>query len=296
MRPITWPNRSMNTPARGEPFASDAADFAHLAARLFAAEGEPAAWRSALEACEEWLGCTRITELRMEMPRLDPSAIESLAGGITHCAVYGSPACGAGKLSAGCARGAALAPLLHAAAHSARNALRALVFDHLPPVWILDQEGRVQECNAPAKALRTPGAPVEVIDGWLVPAVPMGGERLRRCLTGLAAETCFSWPIVSGGESTLLLKPLATGGAISAQLLVGRGPTVHLASHLAQRLELTVRQSELAALLLDGLSLTDAARAMSISRNTANEHLSALLRRVKVADRKKLMTALRDVV
>ena len=54
----------------------------------------------------------------------------------------------------------------------------------------------------------------------------------------------------------------------------------------------TTGQSELAARLEAGLSLLNAARAMGISRHTANEHQVALTRRAGAADRKALMALL----
>jgi DNA-binding NarL/FixJ family response regulator len=59
---------------------------------------------------------------------------------------------------------------------------------------------------------------------------------------------------------------------------------------------LPLRQCELAAHLLTGKTLSDAARTMAISRQTANEHLDALLQRVGARDRKALMRILRRTV
>ena len=191
------------------------------------------------------------------------------------------------------ARCAALAPHLHEAAKASRNALQATFFDRLPPIWILDRGGRVQDSNAPAKAITAAGEPLAVAEGLLAPAVPGGGARLRRLLTDLDHETRFSWPDRHGGETTLLLRLLPAGSGIAATLLPEPAGTVELAALLVLRLKLTVRQSDHAAHLLAGQTLSDAARAMRISRNTANEHLAGLLLKVGAPDRKALLGILR---
>ena len=267
-----------------------------LAARLHAARSDPVACRAVLNDFGEWLGCTGVLILPIDGPPLDADALEALAGQVTHCAVYGDCACGA---SPGHpirrARCAALAPHLYEAATEARNALHAMFFDQLPPIWIVDRSGRVHDRNAPAKAIAAAIEPLAVIDGLLAPAVPGGGARLGRTLTDLDHETRFSWPGPRGGEATLLLRPLPAGAGIAATL-VPETPTVEqLARLLAQRLELTLRQSELAAYLFIGRTLSDAARAMDISRHTANEHLASLLRRVGASDRTALLAILRRV-
>jgi DNA-binding CsgD family transcriptional regulator len=182
---------------------------------------------------------------------------------------------------------------LHAAADAARNALHAMFFDQLPPTWIVDRDGRVQDTNTPAKELTTAADTLAVVDGHLAPAVSGGSVRLRQTLANLDGETRFSWPDPNGGETTLLLRPLPTGAAIAATRLPEPPTAEQLAPVLAQHFNLTARQSELAALLLDGQTLIDAARAMGISRHTANEHLAALRQRVGAPTRKALLEILR---
>ena len=268
-----------------------------LAARLHVAGTDPVAWRLALKACSEWSGCTGVLVLPDEAPSLDADALEALAGRLTHCAVYGHCACGDGPGTAiRRARCAALAPHLHEAAAEARNALHALFFDQLPPLWIVDRSGRLHDSNAPAKVIAAAREPLAVIDGLLTPIVPGGGAHLRRALAEVEHETRFSWPDTHGGETTLLLRPLPAGAGIAVTLLPGLPTVEQLAPLLVQRLKLTLRQSELAAHLLTGKTLSDAARTMGISRHTANEHLDGLLQRVDAPDRRRLLIVLRRAV
>lgn len=278
--------------------ATDAAvQVLRLAVRLHAAGGDPAAWRAALEACSDWLGCTGMLDPPPDGHALDPDALEALAGRVTHCAGYGSGTCGTGSGDEiRRARCRALAPHLHEAAKAARNALKAMFFDQLPPVWILDRTGRVQDNNVQAAAITAAGDPLALEQGMLAPAISGGGARLVRTLTELEQETRFSWPDRHGGETTLVLRPLPDGAGITATLLPEPPGPVELAALLARRLNLSVRQSELAAHLFAGRTLSDAARAMGISRDTGNEHLAALLRRVGAPDRNALFAVLRRAV
>ncbi len=283
--------------AQSDPSADAAVQLLQLAARLHMAGGDPLAWRAALKTCSDWLGCTGVLDLTAEGHQTEPDALDALAGRVTHCAGYGTGACG-GVLEDPLrrARCAALAPHLHEAAKASRNALHATFFDQSPPIWILDRGGRVRDCNVRAKAITAVGEPLAVMDGLLAPAMPGGGARLRRILTDLDHETRFSWPNLNDGETTLLLRLLPAGSGIAATLLPEPAGAAELAALLVLRLKLTVRQGELAAHLLAGLTLSDAARAMRISRGTANEHLGALLLKVGAPDRKALLGILRRAV
>ena len=82
-----------------------------------------------------------------------------------------------------------------------------------------------------------------------------------------------------------------------AVTLVPNAPSVAVPGPLlARHLDLTPRQSELAAYLVADHTLAGAARAMGISRPTANEHLAALSRQVGATDRKSLLALLRHSI
>lgn len=283
--------------ADSDASADVAVQVLQLVLNLYAAHDDPLALRVALKACGEWLGCSGLLNLQADDQPLDLDALEALAGRVTHCAAYGALACGS-RLGDPLrrARCTALAPHLHQFADAARNALRATFFEQLQPTWVLDRRGRVRDSNSSAKAMTAPEEPLVMVDGQLAPAAPGGGAHLRRTLVDLDHETCFSWVDVHGFESTLLLRPLPAGAGIAATLLPEPPTATQLAPLLAQRLKLTPREGELAANLLTGETLSGAARAMDISRNTANEHLALLLRRVGVPDRKALFAILRRAV
>ncbi len=287
----------MNGSPATAPAADAAVEVLQLAARLHMARGDPVAWRVALKACSEWLGCAGVLALSADGPSFDADALEGLAGRVTHCAAYGNGACGNGPADViRRARCAALALHLHEAAAEARNALYAMFFDQLPPIWIVDRNGCVRDCNAPAKAIVAENVLLTVADGALAPHVPGGGARLRRTLAGLDHETRFSWPNQNGSDTTLLLRPLPAGAGIAVTLLPEPPTVEQLAPMLAQNLNLTLRQSELGAHLLTGKPLSDAARAMGISRHTANEHLAGLLQRAGAPNRNALFAILRRTV
>lgn len=267
-----------------------------LAAGLHVAGRDPHAWRAILKECSEWLGCTGLLALPSGDSPLDADVLEVLAASVSHCAVYGYCACGGQGDSVRRGRCAALAPHLHEVAAEARNALHALFFDLSPPTWIVDKKGRVHDSNTTAKEIAAAREPLAVVDGLLTPIVPGGAANLRRALAELVSDTRFVWPDTDGGETTLLLRHLPVGAGVAVTLLP-RPPSVgQLAPCLARRLQLTVRQSDLAAHLLVGCTLSDAARAMGISRHTANEHLEGLLKRVDALDRRRLLVVLRSAV
>lgn len=268
-----------------------------LTARLHAARNNAAAWRAVLEDCGEWLGCSGVWDLPHDGPTVDAGALEALAGRVSHCAICGDCADGCAPLnSVRRSRCAAFATHLHEAAAETRNAQRALLFDQLPPIWIVDRNARVVDSNASAKALAAAQAPVAVIDGMLGPDVPGGKLRLQRALATLEHETHFSWPDAHGNERTLHLRVMPGSAAIAITLIPEPPTAERLAPVLAQRLKLTLRQSELAAHLLTDKTLSAAARAMGISRHTAHEHLGALLQRLGVPDRRTLLMTLRRSV
>jgi DNA-binding CsgD family transcriptional regulator len=273
--------------------ADEASQLLQLAARLHSARGNPDAWREALVACRDWFGCAGILGLATDTPRLGPDELEALAGRLTHCATYGDNCgdCDPVKRR----RCAALAPHLHEAAIATRKTLQAALFDRLPPTWIVDCGGRVREANAAAKALTRAGERFLEVDGCFAPVAPSGAALLRKALADGDVETRVSWKDRNGGEATLLLQVLPDSAGVALTLLPEPLGSAEFAPIIGAHLHLTGRQSELAANLLAGHTLADAARMMGISRDTANEHLVAILRRAKVPDRKSLLSLLRRV-
>lgn len=293
MNSVTTPS----APDRHTSADDEAVQLLQLAARLYAARGNLSALREALTACSDWFSCCGVLASAQDDSLRGADALEALAGRVTHCAEYRQGACGGTAGDAlRRARCAALASHLHEAAAAHRRALQAQFFDQRPPTWILDRDGRVQDANASAKALTAKGDDFRISNGCLVVRANEGGTALRRILTTLAGEARFSWPVrAEGSQASFLLHPLAGGDAIAVTFIADPSSVAEVAPRLSQRLGLTPRQGELAAHLLAGHALTEAARAMGISRNTANEHLVAVLQRTGATDRKALLSLLRAV-
>lgn len=274
----------------------EAAQVLRLTADLHAARGDPAAWRVALAACRDWLGCAGVLDLPADGAAIGPDDLEAIAGRLTHCGKYAGGACGCVNVDQRARqRCIALAPHLHLAAIATRKALQSSLFDHLPPTWIVNRDGRVLDSNASAKALAHAADRFAIVDGCLVAANPGGMPPLRRTLAQLSGETQLSW-VDDHGDATLHLRLLVDGACIAATLLPEPPRGAEIAPRLARKMGLTPRQSELAAQLHVGHTLSDAARAMGISRHTANEHLVALLGRIGAPDRKAMLVMLRRVL
>lgn len=267
-----------------------------LIARLHATRGDSEAWRLVLADCRDWLGCDGVLKLMPDQMSLGPDELEALAGRMTHCANYGACACeGSAADQVKRLRCAALVPHLHVAAIIARMALQAAVFHQLPPTWILDRDGRVREANVAAKTLSNMHERFAITNGYLMLLTPRGTQLLRSSLAQVTTEMKIFWAD-STGEATLTLRPLLHSLGIAVTLMPEPLGDAEIVALLGHHLGLYPRQSELAMLLVDGHTLSKAARMMGIARNTANEHLLALMHRTGMVDREKLVTFLRRAV
>jgi DNA-binding CsgD family transcriptional regulator len=179
------------------------------------------------------------------------------------------------------------------AAQAARLALLGAWFDELQATWLLGRDCRVFEANSAARTLTETGDPLTLIEGRLSPNDPDGRRRLATTLRELRGEARFSW-LHAGrrGEATLRLRAIANGEAVAATLVRDFDPATELAPRLARQFDIPRRQSELAAHLLAGHSLSAAAQAMAISRATANEHLGCLQKRLGLANRQAVLAHL----
>ena len=232
---------------------------------------------------------------------IGPDELAALAGRISHCANFGD-VCGnyhlvdEQALNIRRRRCSALALHLHAAALAARKSLQAGLFEHLPPTWVLDRSGRLREANTSARELTRAGERFELRDGLLVLADPGSSRLLHKALLDASQNSRFLWQERDDLETSLLLRPLPDGLHVAVTLVPDAPSVAELASLLARHLDLTPRQSELAAYLVTDHTLAGAARAMGISRHTANEHLAALSEKVGSPDRKSLLAVLRHSV
>lgn len=263
-----------------------------LAARLHTARANPEVWRDTLLAFRDFTQCQGVLDLAPDAP-LGPDDLAALAGRLTHCATYGDE-CG-GDASLNRAVCAAFAVHMHTAAAAAHKTLQAGLFDHLPPTWIVDRNAQVREANPAAKVLTQYGERVSLVGTRLELAGPGGARALLKALTKTGARTRLAWKDRSGKGVSFLLRALPDAAHIAVTALLDAPDPMELALALAEQLQLTPRQSELAAHLLADQTLAGAARAMGISRHTANEHLAALEQRTGVPDRRGLLVILRRV-
>jgi DNA-binding CsgD family transcriptional regulator len=262
-----------------------------LAARLHTARADPAAWRATLQTLPAPTQFRCIMELTPDTPLRTPADLAAWAGRMTHCANY-SNTCGHGG-PAQRPQCEAFAVLMHTAADAARKSLQAGLFEYLPPTWIVDQEAFVLECNAAAQELARTGERVNVV-GQRLELVGAGGARaLHTALRMVGSPTRLPWKDLDGKGVVYLLRPLPESMHIAVTALLDAPDQSERATLLARQLGLTPRQSDLAAHLLEDKTVAGAARAMGISRHTANEHSAALEQRTGATDRKALMLLLR---
>lgn len=263
-----------------------------LAARLHTAHGNPQIWRETLLAFRHATQCQVVHGLVNDSTPLNPDSLAALAGRLTHCATFGDE-CGndSKHLRPSCAE---FAIHMHTASLTAHKSLKAAMFDLFPATWIVNRCGQVLESNTAAQSLILIGEHFTISDGLLKPLASSGAFLLRRRLEDAKADTRVFWHENDGSETTVLLRMLPDPGIVAVTLKPSRCSDKEMAALLAQQLGLTPRRSELGAHLLEGHTLTEAARIMGISRDTANEHLSALLRQVGVTTRKALLQVLRN--
>lgn len=272
-----------------------------LTARLHTARGCAIEWKQILQIFRDSLRCSGVLDQVPNGATLGPDELDALAGRVSHCANF-DDRCGNDDLVGGLSsnfkqqRCSALALHLHTAALAARKSLQAGLFDHLPPTWVLDRSGRQHEANAAARELTHVGERFGLRDDRLVLTDPGTTRLLRKALLDASHDTRFVYQEPSDAKTSLLLRPLPDAQHVAVTLVPVAPCATELAPLLASQHNLTPRQSELAAHLLADHTLTGAARAMGISRNTANEHLAALLRQTGTPNRKALLTMLRHSV
>lgn len=269
-----------------------ASQLLQLAGRLHTARANPDIWRETLLAFRDSTPCHGVLDLAPDAP-LGPDDLAALAGRLTHCAAY-SDECG-GDASLSRALCAAFAVHMHTAAAAAHKTLQAGLFDQLPPTWIVDRNAQVREANPAAKALTQSGERVSLVGTRLELAGPGGARALLKALAKTGARTRLPWTDGNGKRVSFMLRALPDATHVAVTALLDAPDPMELALALAEQLQLTPRQSELAAHLLADQTLAGAARAMGISRHTANEHLAALEQRTGVPDRRGLLVVLRRV-
>jgi DNA-binding CsgD family transcriptional regulator/PAS domain-containing protein len=187
--------------------------------------------------------------------------------------------------------------LLRLNALEARQAADEALWDRLPfGVFILDESGRILWGNRMGESIIATKDGLASRGGLLLASASDENAALHR-LIGRAALTGTARGLDSGGALALsrpsarrplavLVAPFATTRV--EQLLPGRRPAVVVMVSdptakpsaapelLAALYNLTGREAALAALLLEGLDLRDAAERLGFSMNTLRTHLRAV--------------------
>ena len=264
-----------------------------LAGSLHTAVGDPQVWHDVLISYRECHKCQGVLYQLPEPAMLTPDTLAALAGQLSHCATY-SDDCGHG-VDFKRQRCIAFAVHMHAAAASVHKAHKARLFEHMLATWLVDRDAQVYEANAAAKDLVRAGERVIQVGSRLELFGEGGARALRTALAKVNTTARLAWKDATGKDVSFLLRALPATNHVTVTALVDTPNAKDWAPLLAKQLGLTPRQSQLAAHLLGDLTLTDAARAMGISRHTANEHLAALQQRTGAVYRKALLVLLRRV-
>ncbi|MFD1561154.1 LuxR family transcriptional regulator [Paraburkholderia silviterrae] len=159
-------------------------------------------------------------------------------------------------------------------------------------VIVLDESGRILECNAIAREVLQAGDGLNIVGNRVAAAYPTDNRKLQRFVAGaLQAESTqvyvdamavnrpsgrVGWGVV---VRRLVADAWAEGKHRPAAAILVRDP--ESASHppvkLAQQLfDLTPAETALSIQLANGLSLEEAMAALNIKRNTARAHLRSI--------------------
>jgi len=264
-----------------------------LAARLHTAHGDPHIWHTVLTTFHDQSGCHGALSQIPEPATLTPDALAALAGQLSHCATYGDDC--HHQIESKRQRCAAFAVHMHTAAAAVHHAHKATLFDDLPATWLVDRNAQVYEANAAARALAESGERVTLVGKQLALVGPGGARALLKAVAKVTKPTRLPWKDIHGRDVSFLLRAQPDANQVTVTALLDAPSPSERAPLLAEQLGLTPRQGELAAYLLADRTLAGAARAMGISRHTANEHLAALEQRTGAADRKALLVILRRI-
>lgn len=264
-----------------------------LAARMHTAHGDPQIWYRVLTTFRDQSSCHGALSQIPEPATLTPNALAALAGQLSHCATYGDDC--RHQLDVKRQRCAAFAVHMHTAAAAVHQTRKATLFDDLPATWLVDRNAQVYEANATARALAESGERVTLVGKQLALVGPGGARALLKAVAKVIKPTRLPWKDSHGRDVSFLLRAQPDANQVTVTALLDAPSPSERAPLLAEQLRLTPRQSELAAHLLADHTVAGAARAMGISRNTANEHLAALEQRTGAANRKALLVMLRRI-
>lgn len=173
---------------------------------------------------------------------------------------------------------------------------------------LIDAAGAILHMTRAAEGLATARGPVRVRGARLYAADPAGEARLRRTLTEAADDSSPRAGAVILSRSAwaravyVIAQPLprarrhrAPFAAAALVRIVDPGRRSGLSAEQRDLFGLTGREARCAELLLEGHTLETLAQVLSISRNTARNHLHALFRKTgtnRQADLLRLLMAI----
>ncbi len=192
---------------------------------------------------------------------------------------------------------------------------RASLFDLLDRsgakgLILLSDKGQVSETNAEAERILTDDDGLTVADGNLKASKAADARRLNGLISSVIAAPWEGGGVMSltrpSGALSYMLRvmpwPLHLDGAkntIAAAIVVTDpehdvGPSSH--TDLRASLGLSKREAELAVLLREGKTLTQAAETMAISSNTARVHLAHIFEKTGAPNQGALLRLLMSII
>jgi DNA-binding CsgD family transcriptional regulator len=275
------------------PQSADAASrLLELAFGIHAAGVDPAAWQRATARCRDWFRCPDALAAGPSESPPTPASMRRFAIDVQACAHRPAGACARRGDTRNQQRCAALSRHMIAASEAAARTLQARAMDLQRATWIVDRRGYVVAANAAARRLTDAADPCELVDGKLAPAVGGEGPRLWARVAEPEASGRYVFD-TAHGETTLWLRVFDEGRHVEVELGAAPPDARSAATRLGEVFRLTGRQSELAALLATGHTLSAASRAMGISRETARGHYDALCLKLGTTKRQSLIELLR---
>lgn len=178
--------------------------------------------------------------------------------------------------------------------------------DHLPwAIFALDESAGIVEFNRAGRAVLERGQLLGVRDGHLVALDAKAADRLKDGIAVAINGACVDVMIADGSGHPVPVQIIPVMGnirradrAVSALVYI-RDPHQdprQLGDILESLYSLTDAEQRLCDLLAEGVSLSDAAKRMNISRNTARNHLQHVFAKTGTRRQSELVARLNSLV
>lgn len=269
-----------------------------IALMLHRASREPSTWDATLEALAEVLRCAEVFDVARRIREGGSDilgVLRELAENARHCTSTGLGACarcGDHDKRVTCAQ--LVEHLSYAVEHTdegylnGRRAVRFATLDDLEhPVIVIAEDLALVYANSAGRAILDEGG-VLAQRAAKLRCVDLPDSHLQRHLANLSGQESDGRASIELASGRLRIRRLNPSTDLPTLFLLILEVATHTRAKAmapeARRealsaLGLTPRQLELASHLLDGLTVSAAAKAMDISRATANDHLAKLFHR-----------------